>query len=257
MSARLQTIACAGGSTGAARARRCRRALAAIASLAVLVPLGGCATLMDSLETVSASETSTPADGLREALKVGTARAVDSLGRVDGYLGRPEVRLEVPEKLEPLARALRTLGRGDLVDEFQTSINRAAEAAVPVARDVFLASIREMTFGDAMAILRGSGHEATDYFREHAGPRLAERFRPIVDDKLETVGATRKFNDLMDDLRRVPLVERPVFDLGEHVTSEALRGLFLTLEREEEKIRRDPAARSTALLRKWFGARVE
>jgi len=181
---------------------------------------------------------------------------IDRLGRTDGYLMADDVRIPVPEKLSKLSKALETLGAGDYVNEFVTGMNRAAEAAAPVARDVFVDSIREMTFDDAMTILRGRDHEATDYFREHAGTRLASLFRPIVDDKLLEVGATRSFNELMDQTRKIPFVERPAFDLTDYVTERALDGLFLRLAAEEERIRRDPVARTTELLKKWFGAQA-
>ena len=228
------------------------KAAACLLALAVALAAAGCAEMMQAIESLDATDGSTPTDGLREALKVGTSRAVESLGKVDGYLGRDDVRIRMPEKFEPLADALGLVGRGDLVDEFVTSMNRAAEAAAPVAREVFLDSIREMTFDDAMTILRGEAHEATDFFREHAGPRLAERFRPIVDGRLDEVGATQDFNELVDEVNRLPFLKKPVFDLGDYVTTRALDGLFLTLAREEERIREDPAARTTALLKKWF-----
>jgi hypothetical protein len=224
-------------------------ALIAFAALAA----AGCAEMLQAIESLDAEDASTPADGLREALRVGTSRAVKSLSAEDGYLGHDEVRIRMPDRLEPLARALDAVGQGDLVDEFVTSMNRAAEAAAPVAREVFLDSISEMTFDDAMTILRGEGHEATDYFREHAGPRLAERFRPIVDDKLDQVGATGDFNELVDKVNRLPFLQEPVFDLGDYVTTRALDGLFRMLAHEEERIREDPVARTTELLKKWFG----
>jgi len=217
------------------------------------VLFAGCAAILSSLETSVPPSSSTPTDGLREALRVATGRAVESLGRSDGYLGNELVRIEVPEKLRSIETALRTVGADDLVDEFVTSLNRSAEAAAPLARDVFVDSIREMTFSDAVAILRGERHEATDYFRVHAGPRIAELFRPIVDDRLESVGATRSFNQLADRAAGLPFVRRPVFDLTGYVTDEALDGLFATLAREEQRIREDPLARTTELLRKYFG----
>jgi hypothetical protein len=224
-------------------------------SLAVLA-LCGCAQLMSSVDLDVTDQSSTPEDGLREALRVGTERAVDLLSAPDGYLGNPEVRIPVPRELEKIADALELIGAGDQVDEFVTSMNRAAEAAAPVALGVFVDSIEKMTFEDAMTILRGQAHEATDYFREHAGPQLYQLFRPIVADKLRSVGATRAFNDLMDWTARLPFVEKPVFDLDDYVTERALDGLFRSIARQEELIRDDPVARTTELLRKWFGEAV-
>jgi hypothetical protein len=216
----------------------------------------GCAELLAELQTTDAADASTPADGLREALRVGTDRAVALLGRPDGYLLSDDVRIPVPDKLSKLSEALKTLGAGDYVDDFVTSMNRAAEAAAPVAKGVFVDSIREMTFEDAVTILSGRNHKATDYFREHAGPRLAELFRPIVTDKLQEVGATRSFNELMDETRKVPFIKRPAFDLSDYVTTRALDGMFLRIAEQEERIRRDPVARTTELLRKWFGKQM-
>ncbi len=195
----------------------------------------------------------TAASGLKEALGIGTTRAVETLGRLDGYLGNPEVRIPMPERMESLGRALRKIGQDELVDELETSMNRAAEAAAPLAKDVFLTAIKGMTFRDAVTIVRGSGHEATDYLIEHAGPELGERFRPIVGEQLDSVGATRAFNDFMRRTERLPFVDRPAVDLSEHVTSKAIDGLFLMIAREEEKIRKDPLARTTDLLRTVFG----
>ena len=227
--------------------------LALAASLAFVFMLSGCAELLAELEKLETTPSTTPSDGLREALRVGTGRAVGAVGRADGFLGNPEIRIPVPDKLQKVERALRLIGADRIVDEFTTSMNRAAEAAAPVAKQVFLDAVRRMTFEDAMAILRGNSHEATDYFRGSAGPELERLFRPIVDDKLESVGATRSFNDLMRKVDDLPLVSRPVVDLNDYVTGAALDGLFLMLAREEKRIRTDPLARTTELLKKYFG----
>jgi hypothetical protein len=221
-------------------------------AVAVTLTSAACAELVGSLTDQQPRHGATAADALREALTVGTDRAVDRLGRPDGYLGEHALRIDVPDDVEPVARALRVFGRDDLVAEFVTGMNRAAEAAAPLARDVFFRSIREMTFDDAMTILRGDGHEATDYLDRSARSRLVAAFRPVIDAKLNTVGATRSYRELMDEVSHVPFVDRPTMDLADYVTNRALDGLFLSLAREEEKIRRDPAARTTELLRTWF-----
>jgi len=128
-----------------------------------------------------------------------------------------------------------------------------AEQAAPLAKPVFVDAIRQMSFQDAMAILRGQKHEATDYFREKTSAQLAELFRPPVEQKLGEVGATRTFNDLMGRAKALPFVEVPSFDLAGYVTDEALAGLFKVLGEEEQRIRDDPAARTTELLQRWFG----
>ena len=232
-----------------------KRRLLGVTLTALLALLGftGCAELHTEWEKLNTTPSTTPSDGLREALRVGTGRAVDSVGRLDGYLGNPEIKIPVPEKLQTVEQALRLIGAGRVVDEFTISMNRAAEAAAPMAKQVFLNAVRRMTFEDAMTILRGDAHEATDYFRASAGPELERLFRPIVADKLESVGATRSFNDLMRKVDDLPLVSSPVIDLTDYVTSEAMAGLFLMLAQEEERIRTDPVARTTELMKKYYG----
>ena len=198
-------------------------------------------------------DSETAASGLKEALHVGTAKAVDLLGATDGYWGNPEVRIPVPEKLSFVKKTLKTLGQQGLVEEFEVSMNRAAEAAAPLAKEVFVDTIKGMSFSDALAIVRGKEHEATDYLREHAGPTLGEKFRPIVDEQLDHVGATQHFNRMMDSTANVPMLGKPAFDLGEYVTGKALDGMFLMIAREEERIRKDPLARTSDLLKKVFG----
>ncbi len=199
-------------------------------------------------------DSSTAASGLKEALDVGTARAVDLLGVEDGYFGNPEVRIPVPDKLSFLKKTLKFVGKQDLVDEFEVSMNRAAEAAAPLAKAVFVDTIKEMSFADALAIVRGKGHEATDYLREHAGPTLTDQFMPIVSEQMDNVGATQQFDKMMDATAGLPLGGgKPAFDLSEYVTSKALDGMFLMIAREEEKIRTDPLARTSDLLKQVFG----
>lgn len=200
----------------------------------------------------------TASSGLREALELGTARAVDELGRPDGFLrsSESEVRIELPGELRSAGRVLRQLGRARIVDEFETSMNRAAEAAVPLAKDAFLDAVKAMRFRDVWDVLTGGDHAATDYLREHAGPRLAESFRPIVSQKLRLVGATRDFDELMQRTSALPFGGgKALFDLDGYVTDEALDGLFRVVAREEEAIRKNPIRRGTALLRKVFGSR--
>jgi len=229
----------------------------AVLGLAIVLGGGafcGCAALIEDIEhAIGDLDSSTPTDGLREALAVGTGRSVDRRGRAGGYLGDQLAEIAVPRKFDSAARALRVIGRGDLVENFKVSMNRAAEAAAPVARDVFVRSIRQMTFDDARGILGGHDTAATEFFRRTAGPELALLFAPIVEEKLARVGATRDFNDLMDRIEALPLVDRPVFDLTSYVTGKALDGLFDTLAEEERRIRTDPLARTTDLLKRWFG----
>ena len=202
---------------------------------------------------VTSLDPRTASDGLKEALGVGTSRSVDLLGRPDGYLKNLDVRIPMPEKLHLVEKSLRTIGRSDLVDEFVTSMNRAAETAAPLARSVFLDTIKQMSFEDALTIVRGKNHEATDYLRRNAGPKLDTLFQPVVGEQLNRVGTTRSFDAMMKRVSGLPLGGKSAFDQNQYVTQEALDGLFLMFGREEERIRKDPVARTTDLLRKVFG----
>lgn len=194
--------------------------------------------------------------GLKEALTVGVDAAVAELGRPDGFNKNPDVRIELPGDMRSFARFLKLAGYGTQVEEFETSMNRAAEAAVPLAKGVFIDAIRSMRFRDVWRVLTGGEHAGTEYLREHAGPRLEEAFLPIVREKLDAVGATRDFDALMRRTAELPFGGgRPLFDLPAHVTDEALDGVFLLVEREEEAIRANPLKRGTALLRKVFGSK--
>jgi hypothetical protein len=199
-------------------------------------------------------DTETAGSGLKEALSLGTTRAVDILGALDGFLKNDEVRIGVPEKLQTVEKALRVLGQDALVDEFKTSMNRAAEAAVPVAKEVFLDAVKQMTFEDALGILRGGEHSATEYLDAKSRPRLKELFRPMVEEKLDAVGATAAFDRFVGQYASLPFREKPLFDLPDYVTDKALDGLFLMVAKEEENIRKNVVARTTDLLKEVFGS---
>jgi hypothetical protein len=200
-------------------------------------------------------DSDTAGAGLKEALSVGTVQAVETLGRIDGFLRNDEVRIEVPEKLESVEKALDFLGQDELVEEFVESMNRAAEAAVPVAKEVFLDAVKEITFEDAIRILKGGDHAATDYLEEKSRDRLYELFHPTVAEKLEAVGATAAFDRLASRAAELPLMDKPLFDLDAYVTDKALDGLFHMVAKEEENIRENVVARTSDLLKEVFGSR--
>ena len=224
-----------------------------LAGLAILM----CLCVAPASHAGSGLDPKTAAAGLKEALGVGTSRSVDLLGRQDGYLKNVDVRIPMPEKLHVVEKSLRTIGRGSLVDEFVTSMNRAAETAAPLARNVFLDTIKQMSFEDALRIVRGHSHEATDYLHQNAGPKLDTLFRPIVGQQLDKVGTTRSFDAMMSRASALPFAGKSAFDLNAYVTGKALDGMFLMIGREEEKIRKDPVARTTDLLKTVFGAAGE
>ncbi len=201
----------------------------------------------------AALDTQTIVAGLREALAKGTERGVSVLGRVDGYLKNPPVHIPMPEKLQQTEALVRRLGGDRYADEFIVSLNRAAEAAAPHAQAIFIDVIRGMTIQDARAILTGADDAATQYFRRHAEPRLAHAFRPVVARATASVGVTRSYKRFVERVARTGLVDAGGLDLDAYVTRKALDGLFTMIAAEEQRIRRDPIARTTELLRKVFG----
>ncbi len=230
-----------------------------VLALATLLLLAGCASMQNlDLNSVLGGnvplDEATVAQGLKEALTVGTQRASDRVGGVDGYLGNALLRIALPEDLQDVAGTLRSVGMGAKVDELEVAMNRAAEQAAGEAVTVFGNAISGMTVADAWGILRGDDTAATDYFRARTGAALDARYRPIVEAKLHTVGGYQDYEDLVAKLKSLPFVETPDLDLVGYVTQHALDGLFLELATEEQKIREDPLARTTQLLQKVFGA---
>ncbi len=193
--------------------------------------------------------------GLKEALAKGAESAVSSLGRADGFLGNQAVRIPLPDKLAGVGSTLRTFGQGSYVDAFEVSMNRAAEAAVPEAGAILAEAIRKLTVEDARAILDGPDDAATTYFREVGQERLTERMLPIVEDATSSVGATSAYKDLIARAGPAAGLLGDSLDVDRYVTGKALDGLFAVIAREERRIRENPVARSSDLLKKVFGSR--
>ncbi len=191
--------------------------------------------------------------GLREALRVGSGRAVDRTSVIDGFLGNELIRILMPEDLEPMARGLRRIGLGRQVDELEVAMNRAAEKAAGEVREILWREIQALTFDDAMAILQGHSMAATEHFRRRTEMELRDRFHPIVVARMEEVGLSRLYADLAERYNRLPFVTRTAVDLDDYVTDRALTGVFTVLGEEEARIRADPVARTTELLRRVFG----
>ena len=230
-----------------------RRSLASLAPLLAVLALTALAPRVAEAKRLKPK---TAASGLKEALSLGSGRAVEILGALDGYLGNAEVRIAPPKGLKTLEKGLRLIGQDELVDEFVTSMNRAAEAAAPLAKQVFLDAIKEMSFDDAVRIVRGDDHAATEYLDEHSRDRLRELFQPIVAEKLQEVGATAAFDELVEQYLTVPFASKPAVDLEGHVTDKALDGLFVMIAKEEENIRNNVIARSSDLLKEVFGEKA-
>lgn len=193
--------------------------------------------------------------GLKEALTVSTRNAVASTGHPDGFLKNEAIKILVPPKLRSAGNAIRLVGLGSQVDALEIGMNRAAEQAAPAAKQIFIKAITEMTFSDARQILSGNDTAATDYFRRQSSDQLIAAFAPIVHQSMENVGVVREYNQLMNNPMAARVAKSQNFDLDEYVVGKTVDGLFYVMAEEESKIRKNPAAQTTALLREVFGKR--
>ncbi len=234
----------------------------ALIGLSVFYAVGVQAGLFDSIINKIMPSKSTGLDnekvvaGLKEALNISTEKAVDYLSRPDGFLKNQAVKIMIPEKIRGIADTLRRFGMGGVVDSFEESMNHAAEKAVVKAVPIFKQAIKDMSFEDAMRILKGPDTAATEYFKAKTWDRLFETFRPIVSDSMNQVGVTRQYKALTEKAKMVSAFTKTEnLDLDRYVTNESLKGLFYMIGEEEKKIRKDPAARVTTLLKEVFGSR--
>lgn len=198
------------------------------------------------------------ADGLKEALGIGAERAVAVLGKEGGFLDDQRVRIPLPGGLDKVADGLRAIGKGGLVDEFEHSMNQAAEQAMPRSLDIVKSTVMAMTLDDARGILAGGDDSATRFLRRRGGPPLLEALLPIVRQSTDSSGTVKAYKAMLGNKKTAlgalsALASPGGFDLDRYVTEKALDGLFLRLGEEERRIRSDPLARSTDLLRSVFG----
>jgi len=192
--------------------------------------------------------------GLREALRVGSERVTASLGQIDGFNTNPDVHIPLPQSLQTVQSALAMVGMSGLADDLELRMNRAAETAVPQAKELFFQAISEMTLEDAQGILSGPDDAATKYFQGKMTGPLTERFTPVVNQELADAGAVQAYDQMMGDYRELPFAPDVQANLTPYVVERALDGMFLMLAREEAAIRQDPAARTTELLQTVFGS---
>jgi hypothetical protein len=210
-------------------------------------------TEMISPASEQGPDSNTLISGLKEALSIGTENAVKSVSKVDGYLGNKAIKILLPEKIQKAADILSKLGYEDKVDEFILSMNRAAEKAAPQAVSFFVDAIKEMTFEDAKGILNGGDTAATGFFESKTRDKLYDAFKPIVSSSMGEVGVTQAYKEMMGKYTSaVPFASTESLDLDHYVTTKSLDGLFTMVGQEEKKIRTDPAARVTALLKEVF-----
>jgi hypothetical protein len=190
---------------------------------------------------------------LKAALEKGSLSAVANLGRIDGFLGNPQVHIPLPESAQRAERLMRRVGMGHYADELVVTLNRAAEAAVPEARTLFVQSVKKMTVQDAKGILTGGETAGTEYFRRTTRTDLHQRFLPIVKKATARVELAQKYDQYADKAVAVGMLHKDDADLDEYVTQKALDGLYIMVAEEEKKIRKDPVSAGSAIVRKVFG----
>ena len=193
------------------------------------------------------------ARGIREALTKGTGKSVDILSVADGYFGNPEIKIPFPEDARLVESRLRSMGLGKKVDEAILSINRAAENAAVEAKPIFVNAITGMSIQDAIGIVKGANNAATEYLRRTTSTDLRAEFKPVIKKSLDKVQATKYWGDVINTYNMIPLVQKINPDLADYVTGKAIDGLFIMIAKEELKIRKDPLARTSELLKKVFG----
>ena len=190
--------------------------------------------------------------GLKEALQVSTGKAVALTGKPDGFLKNEAIKILLPPKLQTVGKGMRMLGMGAQVDELEVGMNRAAEQATPEAKQIFITAVRKMSFDDARKILTGGDTAATDYFKRSSSADLTTAFTPIVKRSMQRVGVVQQYNRVLASAPGGSALAGQ-FDLNQYVVGKTLDGLFLMLGQEEKKIRKDPAAQTTSLLKEVFG----
>jgi hypothetical protein len=228
--------------------------------LLLAAPVVNAAEMTDLLKALpsipsggSGQESGTVASGLKEALSVGTKNAVGLLSQKDGYFGNEAVKILLPENIRRAGDALRMAGYQKEVDAFVLSMNRAAEKAAPKAADIFAGAIRSMSIDDAQKILGGGNTAATEYFKSKTSTQLFDAFKPDISKSMNEVGVTKAYKAMTDRYSAMmPFAKVESLDLDRYVTNKSLDGLFTMVGQEETKIRTNPAARTTDLLKKVF-----
>ncbi len=194
--------------------------------------------------------------GLKEALTIGAQKSADKLSAVDGFFKDAAVKILLPEQAQKVEKTLRSLGMGKMVDDAILSINRAAEDAAKSASPIFVNAVKKMSIQDAMGILRGPDTAATSYLKKTTTPDLTAAFKPVIDTSLKKTDATKYWKDVFETYNKLPTTMKKVdTDLSSYVTQKAMDGIFYYVADEEKKIRKDPAAQVTDILKKVFGGK--
>src|SRR4051812_9431241 len=249
-----------GAGTGRSETYAAHTAIASVAATAIILAfmrliLAGVLAIwtgsaLAQLEGVTRADATA---ALKAALEKGSVAAVANLGRIDGFLGNPQVRIPLPESAQRAEKLMRRVGMGHYADELVVTMNRAAEAAVPEAKALFVQSLKKMTVQDAKGILTGGETAGTEYFRRTTRADMHQRFLPIVRKATARVDLAQKYEQYADKAVAVGMLAKEDADLDEYVTQKALDGLYLMVAEEEKKIRKDPVSAGSAIVRKVFG----
>jgi len=219
-----------------------------LSCIAALVISGHAAAGLDEITTAEAAR------GLRQALTVGSVAAVATLGAENGFFGNPRVKIPLPPSLQRVERGLRAFGMRREADELVLAMNRAAEAAVPEAKQLLTDAVKKMSVQDAKGILTGGDTSATDYFKRATRPQLTQRFLPIVKNATDQVGLAQQYNALAGQAATLGLVQEGEASIERYVTQKALDGLYFMIGEQEKAFRKNPVGASSAIVRKVFGA---
>jgi succinylarginine dihydrolase len=215
---------------------------------------GGLGGLLGGSSSGSGSMTNElAANGLKQALSVGTDLATNNLGQIDGFLANAAVKILFPPEARKIESTLRSLGMGSVCDQVITSVNRAAEAAVVEAKPIFVEAIKQMTITDAINILTGNKDAATQYLQRTSGQALMAKFEPIIQSNLQKTNATRYWSDAVNAYNNVRFGQKLNPNLSQYVTQKASDGIFLMVAAEEAKIRENPSQRVGSILQDVFG----
>ncbi|MBN1414971.1 MAG: DUF4197 domain-containing protein [Bacteroidales bacterium] len=228
-----------------------------LSAIVALLLLYSCTQFMQDLSNTVATSPAgltenEAAAGIKEALIKGITEGVNIVSVVDGYFKNAEIKIPFPPEAANIESKLRAVGLGNQVDNAILSINRAAEDAAKEAKPIFVAAIKGLTISDAIGIVKGQENAATLYLQRTTTPELKARFEPVISNSLNKVNATKYWSDLINAYNKIPFVEKMNPNLAGYVTDEAIEGLFVMIAKEELKIRKDPVARTTELLKKVF-----
>jgi len=192
--------------------------------------------------------------GLKDALRVGSERVVAQLGKADGFNADPKIHIPLPDSMQTVKSALDSAGMGSLMDDLELKMNRAAEAATPKAKKLFGDAVKAMSINDAKQILNGPQDAATQYFKAKMSAPLSKEMQPIIDKALSQAGAVQAFDAVMGQYKNIPFMPDVKANMNQHVLDLGMQGIFTYMAAEEAAIRKDPAKRTTDILKKVFGA---